>query len=179
MRTIKAFFTVILLFFLIPAGLSFAQLENEGPSKIYSGYWHQYPSKSKVSFWHSLFGKKSAKQWDDIYDRQCSVEFKSPTSFSHEPVSQLPGQLTYFIKFKNVAFKKFIIKIYTNDDQEYSIDPDAEGKQVGINDAHHIFDSYLIYLILGQDIDHLEIASPAGNDKSKYVLDKLEIQDDD
>ena len=189
---IKAFSTVILLFFLIPADLSFAQSENDWASKIYSGYLHQYAPKSRGTFWRAFFGKKSTKQEGDAHDRQCSIEFKSPISFSHQSVYQLPNELTYFIKFKNVGelsqdnsikekdvFEKFIIKIYTNDDQEYSIDPYAEGKQVGINDEHHIFDSYLIYLILGPDIDHLEVVSSAGDDKGRYVLDKLEIQNDD
>jgi hypothetical protein len=186
---IKAFFTVILLLFMVPIDLSFAQVAPEG-SKIYSGYLHQYDAKNKASFWHALFGAKSPKKEDVVLDSQCSVEFQGPISSSHQPVAVMPEELTYLIRFKNGpqfsqadsikekdAFEKFSIKIYTNDDEEYSIDPDAEGKQVGINDEHHIFDSYLIYLILGSDINHLEIVSSSDDDQDKYVLDKLEVHD--
>jgi hypothetical protein len=176
---IKAFSTVILLLFLIPADLSFAQV-NAGGTKIYSGYLHHYSVKGKRSFWQVLFGTKPHPQEEVVHDRQFSIEFKSPVSFNHQSVSVLPEQLTYLIRFKNgpgSSFEKFIIKIYTNDDEEYSIDPASEGKQVGINNEHHIFDSYLMYLILGSNIDHLEIMSSSAGEKDKYVLDKLEIRD--
>lgn len=177
----KAFSTVILLLVLMPVNVSFAQSKDDyGSSKIYSGYLHQHQDKIKGSLWHTLFGNKASKQnKQDAPDSQCTIEFKSPISFAHQMVAQLPEELSYFIKFNNGYFKKFIIKIYTNDDEEYTIDPDAEGKQVGINDEHHIFDSYLIYLILGQDIDHLEVVGPSEDDKDKYILDKLEIRNDD
>lgn len=186
---IKAFLTASLLLFLVPVDLSFAQ-GTPGGSKIYSGYLHQYDTKNKGSFWHALFGPKSPKKEEVVLDRQCSVEFQGPISFSHQPVSVIPEELTYLIRFKNGSqpsqsnsikekdtFDKFSIKIYTNDDEQYSIDPDAEGKQVAINDEHHIFDSYLIYLILGSDINHLEIVSSSADDQDKYVLDKLEVHD--
>jgi len=174
----KVLSAVILLLFLISADLSFSQGAPRG-IKIYSGYLHQFGVKNKTSFWHELFGAKSSAQGEVVPDSQCSIEFQSPVSFSHQSVAVIPSALTYFIRFKNgpQEFGKFIIKIYTNDDEEYSIDPDAEGKQVGINDGHHIFDAYLIYLILGTDINRLEIVSLSGEDKDKYVLDKLEIQD--
>jgi hypothetical protein len=185
---IKTFLTAIILLFLIPAEFSFSQAAPVS-IKIYSGYLH-HNVKSKASLWHTLFGARSDKQEEVLYDRQCWVEFKSPVSFLHRPVVIMPERLTYFIRFKNGlqsspanALKengpsgKIIIKIYTNDDQQYSLDPGSEGKQVGINDGHHIFDAYLIYLILGSTIDHLEITSPSGEDHDKYVLDKLEIQD--
>jgi len=187
---IKAFPRVILLFFLIPSCLSLAQ-EASGGSKVYSGYLHQYVVKTQPSFWHSLFGAPAHKQEEILQDRQCSVEFKSAVAFSHESVSVVPGKLSYFIRFTNSglasksepikgadAFDKFVIKIYTNDDQEYLIDPQSEGKQVAIDGEHRIFDQYLIYLILGTSIDHLEIISSIGGDKpDKYVLDKLEVHD--
>jgi hypothetical protein len=156
---IKALSTVILLLFVIPLDLSFAQGAVKGV-KIYSGYLYQRGANPKAS------------------DMQCSVEFDSPFSFSRQSVSVLPDHLTYFIRFKNAPqFSKFVIIIYTNDDEEYVIDPSSEGKQVGINDEHHIFDSYLIYEILGSEINHLEIASTSGKDKGKYVLDQVEVHD--
>lgn len=188
----KVISAVILLFLVIPIDSSFAQKENDWASKIYSGYLHQNNASNKGSLWHALFGKKSIPKKEDGSQWQCSVEFNSPVSFTHQLVTQLPDELTYFIKFKNGSqnskgnsvkegclFKKFTIEFYTNDDQEYSIDPDAEGKQIGINDEHHIYDSYMIYLILGQTIDHLEIVSSSRDEKDRYILDKLEIRNDD
>jgi len=178
---IKVFSTVILLLFLISADQSFAQ--GAKGIKIYSGYLYQQNVQHKTSFWHGIFGVKSPKKVEAVHDRQCFIEFRSPVSFSHQTVAVIPEQLTYVIRFNDGArpsqgaFEKFIIKIYTNDDEEYSIDPDAEGRQVGINDEHHIFDSYLIYLISGSDINHLEIVNPSGNDQDKYILDKLEVHD--
>jgi len=154
---IKALSAVIILFLLIQVEVAHAQGAAVGGIKTYSGYFYQ---------------KKSVFQ-----DKSCSIEFKSPVSFSRQAVSVIPEQLSYFVRFKNAAFQKFLIKIYANDGEEYSIDPDAEGRQVGINDEHHIADDYLIYLILGTDIHHLEIVSPSGDAKGKYVLDKLEIRD--
>jgi len=174
---IKALSAVILLLFIVPADLSFAQ-SDAGGSKIYSGYLHQYV-KNEASFWHTIFGASSPKKEEVIYDSPCSIEFKSTISFSHQEVSVIPERLTYFIRFKNgpPPFEKFVIKIYTKDDEDYSIDPATEGKQVGISGEHHIFDTYLIYLILGTNIDHLEIVSSRGDNQDKYVLDKLEIHD--
>jgi len=159
---IKAFSAFILLF-LIPAGLIFAQGSPEG-IKIYSGYLNQ---------------KGKAYQHGPDADRKsCSIEFDSPVAFSHQSVSDIPGQLSYFIRFKNgPGFSKFIIKIFTDSEEEYTVDPDSEGKQVGINDEHHIFDAYLIYLILGTDIDHLEVINSIGNKPERYVLDKVEVHD--
>ena len=149
---------------------------------------HQ-PSKTKASFWHGFFSARPSKLEEVVYNWPCSIEFKSPIPFSHQPVTAIPESLTYLIKFnkdggtqtdsiKENGFEKFVIKIYTNNDDEYTLDPNAEGKQVGIDDEHHIFDSYLIYLILGSTIDHLEIVNPSGRDgQKKYVLDKLEIHD--
>ncbi len=168
----KVFSASVLLFLLIPVDFSFAQSRDDWASKTYSGYLHQ--------------------DQKDVHDRQCFIEFKSPVPFTHQLIAQVPEELTYSISFKDSgkisqgnsikgkgAFEKFVIKIYTNDGQEYSIDPDAEDKQIGTNDEHHIFDSYLVYLILGQDINHLEVVSLSGRGKDKYVLDKLEIRNDD
>jgi len=176
----KTFSTAVILLILMPVNMSFAQSQHDWSSKIYSGYLHQHQDKSKDSFWHTLFGHQPANpKNEDVPDSQCTIEFKSPVPFAHEMVVQQPEELSYFIKFKNGVHKRFIIKIYTDDDEEYSIDPDAEGRQVGVNDEHHIFDAYLIYLILGQDIDHLEVVGPSEDDKDKYILDKLEIRNDD
>ena len=151
----KAFLAIVLLVLLAPLDLPFAQEVPKGV-KIYSGYLFQHGAK-KTSL--------------------CTIEFHSPVSFSHESVAVIPEELTYFIKFKNdPAFGKFLIKVFTGYDEEYTIDPDSEGKQAGINDEHHIFDQYLIYVILGSDITHLELISPVNN-QAKYVLDKLEIHD--
>jgi len=176
---IKVYSAVILSFLLVTSSFSFAQSKEHGASKTYSGYFHQSTLKSKGSFWQQFFGKKPVKQEQPVNDRQCFLEFKSPVSFAHQPVIQVPDKLAYVIRFEGHArpFEKFIIKIYSNDDQEYEIDPNAEGKQVGINEEHHIFDTYLIYLILGQGIDHIEIVSPSGDSQGKYVLDKSEIRD--
>jgi hypothetical protein len=161
---------------LIPADLSFAQ-ETSGAVKIYSGYLYQV-NKPKVSIWHSLFGPQSHKQEASPQDRECSIEFHSAVSFQYDAVTVVPKKLTYFIKFKNEPpFSKFNIKIYTNDEEDYTIDPDSEGRQVGLNDEHHIYDAYLIYLILGSNINHIEIVSASSRDQDKYVLDKVEIHD--
>jgi len=161
---IKAFPTLILLFLLIPFHVSFGQTPNDWASKVYSGYLHQ--------------DKKKAKE--DLSQVQCSIEFKSPIPFTHQVVNQLPQELSYFIKFKNsFRFKDFAIVIYSNDGQDFTIDPEAEGKQVGINDEHHIYDTYLIYLILGENINHLEIVSTSQQDKDRYILDKVQVKNDD
>jgi hypothetical protein len=173
------FFTGILLLFWVCADVSFAQGQNDWASKTYSGHWHQAKTRNMASMWQALFSKRNAQLKEDASAKICSIEFKSPVSFLHEMIGQLPEELTYHVRFKNGTLKKFIIKIYTNDDEEYTLDPDAEGNQIGINDEHHIFDTYLIYLILGQDINHLEVADPQGNDQDKYILDKLEIHNDD
>ena len=179
MGMIKIFSAVILLFFLISADLTFAQ-GISGGIKIYSGCLHKNNVKSNGGFWHSLFGVKSSKQEEFFPDRQCAVEFKSPVSFSHQSVAMVPESLSYFVRFINTsrssranavkekgAFGKYIIKIYTNGEQEYSLDPDSGDK---------IFDSYLIYLILGSDINRLEVVSISGvNEHGKYVLDKSEV----
>jgi hypothetical protein len=166
----------------MPIDFTSAQ-EGSGGVKIYSGYLHQYSVK-KASFWQSLFGSKPPQQEKIHQDRQCAVEFVSQSPFSQQSVSVIPDKLSYLIKFKDLGgsgkidpskenFEKFTIKIYTKYDDEYTIDPDSEGNQVGVNEEHHIYDSYLIYLILGSGIDHLEVTSATGRDK--YLLDKLEI----
>lgn len=66
------------------------------------------------------------------------------------------------------SFEKFIIKIYTNDEEEYSITPEPDGK---------LFDAYLIYLLLGRDINHLEVISASGSEQDKYILETVEIHD--
>ena len=177
---IKGFTTVILLFFLFPVGLSSAQSQEDWATKDYSGYLLQDHLKTHQSLWHLIF-KKKVHQAPLVHNWFCSVEFKSPISFTHQSVAQLPEEISYFIKFKNGEqfFKKFIIKIYSNDDQEYLIDPDGEGRQIGVSDEHHIYDPYLIYLLLGSEINHLEIVNQADDGKDKYVLDKLEIKNDD
>jgi hypothetical protein len=184
---IKFFSAVILLFLLMPVNPSFAQASTGG-IKVYSGYFHQFKVESQNTFWHSLFSPTFPKQDNIVPDMECTIEFKSPIPFHRQPVTEVPKELSYIVKFKNTrevvldnsALKrKFIINIYTNDDQEYSIDPEAEGGQIGLNEEHHIVDSYLIYLILGTgNINHLEIASPSPDlIKDKYVLDKFEIHD--
>jgi len=178
---IKALLAVILLFILMPAHCVFAQ-ETPGGSKTFSGYFHQSILKNKGSFWHSLFGGKASTEGEVVEEKQCFAEFKSPVPFSRLAVAVLPEALTYSIRFKDSrsssqgdlakekdAFEKSIIKIYTNDDQEYSIVPNSERK---------IFDSYLIYLIMSSDIDHLEIVSTSAQEKEgqdRCVLDKVEI----
>ena len=174
---IKALSTGILLLSLLPVDMSLAQA-GPGAVKIYSGYLYEQGVKPKGSFWHALFGPKVPKRDVVAQDMQCSIEFHSSVSFSYQAVTVVPEKLTYFIRFKNEPrFPKFNIKIYTNDDQDYTIDPDSEGKQVGLNDEHHIFDSYLIYVILGSSINHLEIVSTSGGVPDKYILDKVEIHD--
>jgi len=186
---IKAISTVILLLFLMPSGISLAQ-EPPASIKIYSGYLHFYRAKNKHSFLDYLFFSRLQNQEEVDQEQQCSIEFRSSVPFSQEEVSVVPEKISYFIKFKNShasdsdsssqknnPFDKFMIIIYTNDDEEYSIDPEAEGKQIGIGDEHHIFDSYLIYTILGKAITHLEIVNPSGhNDQNKYILDKVEVR---
>jgi hypothetical protein len=174
-------FFVILLFLLLPLDFSFAKSHDDWARKIYSGYLHQDNVKNHASFWRALLGKKPPKHDADVSVRRCSIEFKSPIPFSHQLVAEMPAELTYFIRFNPPvpSFHQLTIKIYTNDDEEYSIDPAAEGKQAGINDEHHLFDPYLVYLILGQDINHLEVINSSGDENDKYVLDKLEIQNHD
>ena len=157
---VKVFTAVILLFLLMAVDLSYAQTSPKG-IKIYSG---------------CLFQKKIV-----VHDSQCSIEFISPIPFSHRSVAVLPEELTYSIRFHDSyrskksdpikekgVFDKFIVKIYTNDDEEYRMGTGMQGK---------IFDSYLIYLILGQDINHFEIVSASGDGQDRYVLDQLKTQD--
>ena len=156
---------------------SFAQAD-QGSLKVYSGYLHLRAEHQSTTIWHALFGARAAKKPVVDQDRQCAIEFHSPTRFTHQSADVIPQELTYFIKFKKAGFERFEIKVYTNDGEDYTIDPNAEGRQVGVNDAHHIFDSYLIYLILGSDINHLEVVTPAGDEGDKYILDKLEIRNE-
>lgn len=163
---------VILLWALLPVGLSFAQVK-PGSIKLYSGFLHQ------------------AQKDEAKLDRQCSIEFQSPVSFLKPVTAALPERLTYIIRFRNDAgniyapaiiekgvFEDFIIKIYTTDDQVYPIDPDAEGHHKGFIGERHIFDKRLIGLILGKDIDHIEVVNlSVHNDQSKYILDKVVIYD--
>ena len=166
---IKAISIVALVFLWLPVQGSLAQTPPKGV-KIYSGYLHHYGPRTHDSFWHVFWGKKTPKEGEVDYDSQCSIEFDGPLAFTHQSVASIPDRLSYFIKFKNGplssvssdfsqkgAFDKFLIKIYTNDEEEYDINyavdspigPEAEGKQIGLHDEHHIYDSYLIYLILG------------------------------
>ena len=169
---IKLLSSIILLWALISVDLSFAQAKTEG-IKIYSGYYHQ------------------TKKVEAKLDRQCLIEFKSPVSFLSRGALKLPEKLTYFIRFKNEegniysptiiaksVFEHFDIKIYTTDDQAYDIDPEGEGIHQGFIGEHPIFDKHLIELILGKDIDHLEVVNTSNyNDQSKYILDKVVIYD--
>jgi len=165
---IRVLTTISLLSVFLSAGASFAQDTPPSSVKIYSGFLHQYNVRSKGSLWSVLFGSRSPKE-DILHDRQCTVEFKSSVPFSNRSVAVMPESLTYVVRFNKNPFQKYVIKIMTNDDQEYSIAPDHSGK---------IFDAYIIYLILGSGIDHLEIVSPSNQeDQDKYVLDKLEVHD--
>lgn len=179
-RNDKNFSAIIFLLFLLSGDLSYAQL-NGGVIKIYSGSLHKDNSKSHQSFLNALFGERPPREQLDR-DMVCSLEFQCPTGAFPQPVVVIPDQLTYFIRFNNPQQKnvlgKYIIKIYTNDGEEYLLDPNTEGKGAGLKKEHHIYDPYLIYLILGQDINHFEIVSSSGDSKDKYVLDKLEIKDD-
>ena len=187
---VKVFFAFIFTLFLITIDPFYAQSGDIGNSKIYSGYLHLDPARMRTSLWQAIWGRKPAHHEQDQEDRQCFIEFKSPLPFFHESVAALPDKLTYWIRFKNGhegisgavkgedLFKKFIIIIYTDDEESFPVDPDAEGKQIGVAGEHHIFDPFLIYLILGQKIDHLEIISTSNDQKDKYVLDKLEIKNE-
>jgi hypothetical protein len=99
----------------------------------------------------------------------------------------VPEELTYFIKFstskgagpqQDNVLGKFIIRIYANDGEEYLLDPNDGAKQAGPKGEYHLYDSYLIYLILSQGVHHVEIVSVSGKGQDGYVLDKLEINDD-
>jgi len=177
---IKSIGVVILLLFLTAALTSFAQ-NIPGGSKVYSGFLHRVNPKLKNSLWHSLFGGASILPEEILEDQQCSLEFKSTASFLQKSVALIPEKITYSLKFNHQqkdAFKNYVINIYTDDDQEYSIDPHSDASQHGVSNEHTIFDSYLKYVILGTSISHIDIISTAGgNDQEKYVLDKLEIQD--
>jgi len=169
---IRLYSSVVLVWVLLPVCLSFAQAKSES-FKFYSGFLHQAQ-------------KVEAKQ-----DRQCLIEFKSPVSFLKQGTGDLPEQLTYTIRFRNDTgniyaptiiekgvFEDFIIKIYTTDDQVYPIDPDAEGDHKGFIGEQHIIDKRLIGLIMGKDIDHIEVVSPSvHDDQGKYILDKMVIYD--
>src|SRR5665213_3069025 len=167
------------LVFLMSVPVIFAQSREGWAGKTYFGHLHHY-AQSHGSFWHVLFGKRSISKDEEIGSQACSIEFKSPLAFAHESVTQMPDELAYVIKFKDGpgVFKKFIIKIYTNNGEDYTVDPDEAGKEIGSNGDHHIFDTYLIYLILGQDINHFEIISRDGNNNDKYILDQWEIRND-
>ena len=181
----KKFFAVILLLLWVSGDLSYAQGDG-AVTKIYSGYLHKESQRHK-SFLDAIFGGGAPKEEEDK-GRTCSLEFQCPNSPASQPVVQVPGQLTYFIRFKTLeasapdghlvlpkeAFKKFTIKAYDNDGESYAIDPDAQGESVGPGGKHHIYDSYLIYLILSGGINNFEIISASNDIKYKYVLDKLE-----
>ena len=155
---IKVFLAGILLVSL-PLSHCLAQSDG-GYKKAYSGY---------------LLARAGWNKMKLHQESQCSVEFHIPPEFTKGSSYVLPERLSYFIKFKNPGFEKFFIKVYTNDGQDYTIDPYAEGSQVNINDEHHIVDSYLIYLILGTSIGRLEIQSSAGEEGDRYILDKLVV----
>jgi len=183
MTMIKRIFAAIFLLFLISGNLSYAQLKGAA-TKSYSGYLHK-ENRSHRSFLDAIFG--GARQEDVDKSMICSLEFQCPTSLPAQPVVKVPEQLTYFIRFSTLAtnapdgslplakdaFKKFTIKIYANDGEEYALDPEAQGETAGPAGGHHIYDPYLIYLVLSQGINHFEILNASGDAKDKYVLDKL------
>lgn len=173
---IKSLFAVIFLLFVTAFNIPAAQASVEG-IKIYSGFLHQ-TTIHKRPFWDVFFSKDFPKQDAADQDRSCAIEFRSPYLYSDQPVAQVPGSLTYVVKFKGEpAFKKFFIKIFSNDDQEYIIDPATEGKTIGLGGEHHLTDDHLIFLILSHDeISHMELISAEGNTNDKYVLDQLEIR---
>jgi len=181
--------TALLICLLMPLESSFAQTISFKHKKIYSGYLHEYNLKIKKPFWKAIFSPTFPKQEEIAYDMQSFVEFRSPVSFAHQPVTEIPRELTYTIRFSNseefsrdfainerIAFEKPLIKIYTDDDQEYTIDPSEEGKQLHSAQEHHITDTYLVYLILGGGINHIEVVSTMAHVHDKYILDQLEIK---
>jgi len=177
-------FTGMFLVLLVSGALSYAQGDGM-VTKIYSGRLHQDNSKDH-SFLNSIFGGKSSKK-DNNEEATATLEFKSPSSLAHQPMVEVPVALTYWVKFRRAqdpssqrkdVLGKFVVKIYTNDGEDYLLDPNAEGQPAGPDGEFHTYDSYLIYLMLGQDINHFEIVSVSGDIKGKYVLDKLEIKAD-
>ena len=170
---------VIFLLFFITGNLSYAQ--SNDATKTYSGYLHK-DAPAHRSFLGSIFGQKSTKEAVD-HDRECSLEFRYPAAFAAQPPVELPGKIAYFVRFKNLKGKetgvpkRFIIKIYANDEQEYLLDPNAASKKTGPNGEHYFSDMYLKYLVLGGDINHIEIISTSGDNKGKYVLGQVEIND--
>jgi hypothetical protein len=163
---------------------TFAYAEGSATStRVYSGYLHKYNSKSHRSFLGAIFGAKPAPEQVN-QDNICSLEFRCPASNPRQPTVVVPEALTYFIRFsapKGPSFQqdnvsgKLIIKIYANDGEEYLLDPDSEGKKDGLKGEHHLYDMYLIYLILSQSINHFEVVSVSASSQDIYVLDKLEI----
>jgi hypothetical protein len=178
---IKIFASV--LFFLLSGPLSYAQWDGR-VTKIYSGYLHK--DNKDHSFLGSIFGRKpSPKDMDE--EVSASLEFQCPAPHAHQPLVVVPETFAYGVKFRSSkghslerkdVLGKFVIKVYTNDGEEYLLDPNTEGEQAGPGGKYHIDDSYLIYLMLGQDIHHFEIVSVSEAIKDKYVLDKLEIKTD-
>jgi hypothetical protein len=155
---IKKLSTGFFLLLLILGNLSYAQ-SGGASTRIYSGYLH------------------TKKQVDR--DKTCSLAFKCPASNFHQVTVVVPEALTYSISFKQEnVLGKFIIKVYANDGEEYLVDPNIEAQQAGRAGEHHLYDAYLIYLILNQGIHHFEIISVSGTNPEKYVLDKLEINED-
>jgi len=154
---IKKFFAGIFLLLLIPGNLSYAQLSGAS-TMIYSGSFHT---------------KKQAYP-----DRTCSLEFHGPFSHSHQPPVVVPEELTYFIKFstskgagpqQDNVLGKFIIRIYANDGEEYLLDPNDGAKQAGPKGEYHLYDSYLIYLILSQGVHHFNL-DITGLQPGVYIL---------
>lgn len=151
-------FVAVFLFFLLPAGFSWSQTPS-GKSKVFTGQLHTT----------GLGPGKIAPQG------KCTLEFDSPVLITEQPAIQIPSELTYSVKFEGTSFNRFIINIQTNDKQDFPIDPASDITPPDPEGKHHIFDPYLIYLILSPDkIERIELQDPAGN-TAKYVLDKSEI----
>ncbi len=200
------FSIAISLCLLMPTGLSYAQSYGV-ITKVYSGYLHKN-NKHHKPFLKALFSRRSSPEGNVDSGLLCSLEFRCPASPSHQSPTIIPGELTYFIGFKNDSqsprknpfiekdiLKKFVIKIYTKDDQEHTLDFNAEIKEAAqeasvapygpdilnpgqrVKVERHVYDPYLIYLILGQDIHRVEIVSAVPEAQEAYVLDNLEINE--
>ena len=192
---------VFVVAFLVFSGALYAQSEG-GFTKIYFGSL-QKDDKSHKSFLGNLFSKRPAKEDTADRDLLCALEFKCPSSPSQKQPVLIPDQLTYAIVFKNTGvvsknnplanvdfLKKFMAKIYTKDGRDYTLDLNADAKHISLKEGalpevlapgqtvrleRHIDDSYTIYLILGQNIDHMELVRTDTEVQDKYVLDQMEI----
>jgi hypothetical protein len=174
---IKKSFAFVLLLCTLVFNQPLAQAATES-KKVYSGYLHQL-ALHKKPFWQ-VFGSKDFPKQDAIdFNRSCTIEFDYPDGYSNQQVVKIPRKLKYILRFKGEpAFKKYVIHVFSNDFQDYTIDPLTEGKDNGIEGEHHFSDAHIIYMILSHaEVDHLEIASADDETKAKYVLDKFEIHE--